>query len=89
MSLTTEAKAQIVTKFQSSAADTGSVNVQVALLTAKISYLTEHLKEHKKDVHSRRGLVAVVNQRKSLIKYLKNRNFAAYTALIKELGIRK
>lgn len=89
MALTTEAKASLVTKFKQSANDTGSVEVQVALLSANITSLTEHLKKHKKDVHSKRGLVGMVNRRRKLLNYLKDRNEGKYQSLIAELGIRK
>lgn len=89
MALTTVAKAELVNKFQQSANDTGSVEVQVALLSANIISLTEHLKMHKKDVHSRRGLVGMVNRRRKLLNYLKGRNETRYQTLIAELGIRK
>lgn len=89
MALTTEAKAELVTKFQQAANDTGSVEVQVALLSANIVSLTEHLKQHKKDVHSRRGLVGMVNRRRKLLNYLKGRDESRYQTLISELGIRK
>lgn len=89
MSITTEAKAELVNKFKQGPNDTGSVNVQVALLSANIISLTEHLKTHKKDVHSRRGLVGMVNRRRKLLNYLKGRNEAQYQGLIAELGIRK
>jgi small subunit ribosomal protein S15 len=69
--------------------DTGSPEVQVALLTARIVHLTEHFKAHKHDHHSRRGLLKMVNQRKSLLAYLKDRDAARYTALIQKLGLRK
>jgi small subunit ribosomal protein S15 len=89
MALTTEIKAELVTKYQQSANDTGSVEVQVALLSANIVSLTEHLKMHKKDVHSRRGLVGMVNRRRKLLNYLKGRNETRYQTLISEIGIRK
>ena len=89
MALTTEAKASIVEKFQRTSQDTGSSEVQIALLSANISSLTEHLKIHKKDVHSRRGLVAMVSRRRKLLDYLKRKNRQSYTDLIKDLGIRK
>ena len=89
MALTTITKAELVNKFKQSANDTGSVDVQVALLSADIVSLTEHLKKHKKDVHSKRGLVGKVNQRRKLLNYLKGKNEAKYLALIAELGIRK
>ncbi len=89
MALTTDTKAQLVEKFKQGANDTGSVQVQVALLSANISSLTEHLKQHKKDVHSKRGLVGMVNKRRKLLNYLKGKNEPQYQALIEELGIRK
>lgn len=89
MALTTVAKAELVNKYQKDANDSGSVEVQVALLTANILSLTEHLKVHKKDVHSRRGLVGMVNRRRKLLNYLKNKEEARYSKLIKELGLRK
>lgn len=89
MALTTETKASIVAKFQRAAQDTGSSEVQIALLSANISSLTEHLKVHKKDVHSRRGLVGMVSRRRKLLDYLKTKDRQGYTDLIKELGLRK
>jgi small subunit ribosomal protein S15 len=89
MSLTTEAKASIINKFQRNSSDTGSSEVQIALLSANINALTEHLKVHKKDVHSRRGLVKMVSQRRKLLNYLKGKDGKNYADLIKELGIRK
>lgn len=89
MALTTITKAELVNKFQQSAGDTGSVDVQVALLSADIVSLTEHLKKHKKDVHSKRGLVGKVNRRRKLLNYLKGKSEAKYQALIAALGIRK
>lgn len=89
MALSTEAKAEIVKKYQLAANDSGSVEVQVALLTANIGSLTEHLKTHKKDVHSRRGLVGMVNRRRKLLNYLKNKDETRYQQLIDTTGIRK
>ena len=89
MALTTDTKAQLVEKFKHGANDTGSVQVQVALLSANISSLTEHLKQHKKDVHSKRGLVGMVNKRRKLLNYKKKKNEPQYQALIEELGIRQ
>lgn len=89
MALTTEAKADIINKFQKSANDSGSAEVQVALLSANISSLSEHLKVHKKDVHSRRGLVRMVNRRRKLLRYLKGKDSTAYQKLIEQLGLRK
>jgi len=69
--------------------DTGSADVQVALLTARIKHLTEHFKTHKKDHHSRRGLLRLVSQRKKLLSYVKNNDIASYSNLISRLGLRK
>lgn len=79
----------VIQEYQSSDKDTGSSNVQVALLTARIKHLTEHFKIHKKDKHSRRGLLNLVSQRKKLLSYLKRTNFSAYSDLIARLGLRK
>ncbi len=87
--ITKEQKAEIVAKFAQSEGDTGSPQVQVALLTARINDLNEHLKEHKKDHHSRRGLLKMVGHRRNLLKYLQNKDINAYRDLIKELGLRK
>ncbi len=87
--LNTEVKADIVKRFQKDVNDTGSTAVQVALLSANIKSLTEHLKVHKKDLHSMRGLVGMVSKRRRLLNYLKNTNHVAYTQLIQDLGIRK
>lgn len=87
--LTVEAKAQIVEKFQRSAGDTGSSEVQVALITARINYLTDHLKVHSKDNHSRRGLLNLVSQRRKLLDYLKRTSPDAYAKLIADLGLRR
>ena len=89
MSLTTEAKANIVKKFQRGSYDTGSPEVQIALLSANINALTEHLKVHKKDVHSRRGLIKMVSRRRKLLDYLKDKDNQRYLEIIKELSIRK
>lgn len=88
MALSKEQKEQIVKKFKSGELDTGSVSVQVALLTARINDLTPHFVAHKKDFHGRRGLEHAVAQRRKLLKYLKNSDLKKYTALTKELGIR-
>jgi len=82
-------KAEIVKANARSASDTGSPEVQVALLTARINELTPHFKTHLKDHHGRRGLLKLVNQRKSLLAYLKGRDAERYTALITKLGLRK
>ncbi|MDR2924434.1 MAG: 30S ribosomal protein S15 [Azoarcus sp.] len=89
MALTTESKAQIVTDYQRAQGDTGSPEVQVALLTARINGLTGHFKEHGKDHHSRRGLLKMVSRRRKLLDYLKDQNAEAYRKLIERLGLRK
>jgi small subunit ribosomal protein S15 len=80
---------KIIKEYQTDKNDTGSVDVQVALLTARIKHLTEHFKTHKKDHHSRRGLLKLVSQRKKLLGYLKNKNLDSYASLISRLGLRK
>jgi ribosomal protein S15, bacterial/organelle len=82
-------KAEIVAQFQRAKGDTGSPEVQVALLTARINELTEHFKTHLKDHHSRRGLLRMVSRRRKLLDYLKGRNPDSYRALIEKLGLRK
>ena len=89
MSMAVAVKAEIVKAHARGAADTGSPEVQVALLTARINELTPHFKTHLKDHHGRRGLLKMVNQRKSLLAYLKNGDAERYTALIHKLGLRK
>lgn len=89
MAITAQDKAKIVADFQRAQKDTGSPEVQVALLTSRISYLTEHFKSNKKDNHSRRGLLALVSQRRRLLDYLKRKDQARYQTLIERLGIRK
>lgn len=89
MAITVTQKAEIVAKFQRAAGDTGSSEVQVALLTARINDLTGHFKTHSKDHHSRRGLLKLVSQRRRLLDYLKRTDNAKYASLIKELGLRK
>ena len=79
----------IIKEYQQEAGDTGSTNVQVALLTARIKHLTEHFKVHKKDHHSRRGLLHLVSQRKKLLTYLRGNDATAYSDLISRLGLRK
>ena len=83
------AKKEIIEKFGKNAQDTGSAEVQIALLTDRISHLTGHLKVHPKDVHSRVGLLKMVGKRRRLLNYIKNRNVDDYRALIEKLGIRK
>jgi len=80
---------KVIEENKRSAADTGSPEVQVALLTARIEQLTEHFKIHKKDHHSRRGLLQLVNRRRSLLDYLKSKEIARYKALIEKLGLRR
>jgi len=82
-------KRDVITRFRTHEADTGSPEVQIALLTERISYLTEHFKVHAKDHHSRRGLLMLVGQRRRLLDYLRGRNTDRYQAVVKELGIRK
>jgi small subunit ribosomal protein S15 len=89
MALAAEAKTGIVTKFRIHKSDTGSPEVQVAILSTRISQLTEHFKTHQKDHHSRRGLLTMVAQRRRLLKYLKSRNPERYKNLIQSLGIRR
>ena len=87
--ITKERKAAIVAEFGKTPTDTGSTEVQIALLTERIRELTEHLKDHKKDHHSRRGLLKMVGQRRGLLDYLKKTDIERYRALIEKLGIRK
>tara|TARA_B100000123_G_C25432144_1_gene297845 strand:+ start:51 stop:314 length:264 start_codon:yes stop_codon:yes gene_type:complete len=82
-------KKEIVKDFGKNTTDTGSTEVQVALLTKKINELSEHFKIHKKDHHSRRGLLGMINNRRKLLKYLKGKNEEGYQELIKKLGLRK
>ncbi|MCX8145554.1 MAG: 30S ribosomal protein S15 [Azovibrio sp.] len=89
MAITTEQKAKVVAEFQRAKGDTGSSEVQIALLTARINDLTGHFKEHKKDHHSRRGLLRMVSQRRKLLDYLKNKDINTYRSLIERLGLRK
>ncbi len=89
MGIFPEKKLELITKFRKHVKDTGSPEVQIALLTERIGYLTEHFKTHQKDFHSRHGLLKLVSQRRSLLNYLKRRDIERYRAIIKELGIRK
>lgn len=89
MSLSAEAKSEIVNEYGRSANDTGSPEVQVALLTSRIRHLTDHFKTHKGDHHSRRGLLKMVNQRRSLLDYLKKKDVQRYRDLIERLGLRR
>ena len=89
MSLTVDAKRDIVAKYGRDENDTGSAEVQVALLTARINELTEHLREHRKDHHSRRGLLMLVGKRRRLLNYLQRSDLDRYRELISELGLRR
>jgi small subunit ribosomal protein S15 len=89
MALATEVKESIIGQYQTHEGDTGSPQVQVALLTQRINELTEHFKTHKKDNHSRRGLLKMVSQRRSLLDYLKRRDIEGYHELIGKLGLRR
>lgn len=87
--MTPEKKKEIIAKFQQHEGDTGSPEVQIALLSERIAYLTEHFKTHKKDHHSRRGLLKMVGQRRALLNYLKELDFNRYRNIISELGLRR
>lgn len=87
--ITKEKKQEIIEKFKTHPTDTGSPEVQIALLTFRINDLNEHLKAHKKDHHSRRGLLKMVGQRRNFLTYLKDNNLDKYRSLIQELGLRK
>ena len=89
MSITAEKKTEVVGEYATKAGDTGSPEVQVAVLTTRIINLTEHFKTHKKGVHSRRGLIRMINPRRSLLDYLKRKDQSRYEKLIKSLGLRK
>ena len=89
MAINVEQKAQIISDYQRKAGDSGSSEVQIALLTARINDLTPHFKEHSKDHHSRRGLLRMVSRRRKLLDYLKRTNLDSYRALIGRLGLRK
>ena len=89
MTITAERKAEVIKEHARSDGDSGSPEVQVAILTERITNLTEHFKTHAKDNHSRRGLLMMVNNRRSLLDYLKKKDAARYTALIAKLGLRK
>ena len=89
MALDTEQKQEIIDRYRLHDADTGSPEVQVAILSERISYLTDHFKVHAKDHHSRRGLIKLVGQRRRLLNYLKDRDIERYRALIEQLGLRK
>jgi small subunit ribosomal protein S15 len=83
-----ELKAQVIEQYKTHGADTGSPEVQVAILTTRIRQLTEHMKIHKKDFHSRRGLLVMVGKRRKLLQYLRDKNFSRYQNLIQSLGLR-
>ena len=89
MTLVKERKTEVIDNFKVHAKDTGSAEVQVALLTEKINYLTEHLKVHRKDFHSRRGLLVMIGKRRRLLAYLKSKNPQKYEATIQKLDLRK
>ena len=89
VALTKERKTSLIGDYQKHEGDTGSPEVQIAILTERITYLTDHFKTHAKDHHSRRGLLKLVGQRRRLLDYLKSREFARYAAVIQRLGIRK
>ena len=87
--ITRERKRELASSFGAAETDTGSTKVQVALLTERINHLTEHLREHRHDHHSRRGLLRLVGRRRRLLRYLQRRDLDAYRALIKDLGLRR
>ena len=89
MSITAERKTELIVEYATHEGDTGSPEVQVAILTERISNLTEHLKVHRKDFHSRRGLLIMVGQRRRLLDYLKRKEMGRYETLIKSLGLRR
>lgn len=89
MALTAEQKKEIIDRFRLHGTDTGSTEVQVAILSERISYLTGHFKSHAKDHHSRRGLIKLVGQRRRLLNYLKKKDIERYRTLIEQLGLRK
>ncbi len=89
MSITAERKAELIKEFATKDGDTGSPEVQIAILSERIVNLTEHFKDHKKDVHSRRGLLSLVSKRRRLLDYLKKNGEDRYQTVIKRLGIRK
>ena len=89
MAVTTEDKARILTQYQRTKSDCGSPEVQVAILTERINMLADHFKKHVKDFHSRRGLLTMVSNRRSLLSYLKRSNIDSYRSLIERLGLRK
>ncbi|MEM7053765.1 MAG: 30S ribosomal protein S15 [Pseudomonadota bacterium] len=89
MSFNAEQKQKVVSEHQLSSGDTGSPEVQIALLTARINYLTGHFKTHKKDHHSRKGLIRLVNQRRSLLDYVRRKDVQRYRDIVQRLGLRR
>jgi small subunit ribosomal protein S15 len=89
MSITAERKQELIEKFATKPGDTGSPEVQVAILTERIKNLTDHLNQHKKDFHTRRGLITMVGQRRRLLDYLKRKEVSRYDNIVKELGLRR
>ena len=89
MSITAERKQEVIKQFAREKGDTGSPQVQIAILTERINNLTDHFKDHKKDIHSRRGLLKMVNSRRRLLDYLKAKEEGSYLKIIKDLGLRK
>lgn len=89
MALTQDRKLQLIQEYRTHESDTGSPEVQIAILTEKINYLNEHLREHKHDHHSRRGLLKMVGKRRNLLNYLKNKDITRYRKLIEKLGLRR
>ena len=89
MTLQKEDKTSIIGEYKTHEGDTGSAEVQIALLTARVNYLTEHLKQHKKDHHSRRGLLMMVGQRRRLLNYLSKKDIERYRAVVSRLGLRR
>ena len=89
MAISQERKNELIKEYRTHETDTGSPEVQVAILTSRIQYLTEHLKEHKKDHHSRRGLLKLVGQRRNMLDYLRRKDIERYRSLIERLGLRK
>lgn len=89
MTFTKTGKTEIIHQYQTHEGDTGSSEVQIALLTGRLNYLSEHFKAHSKDHHSRHGLIKIVNRRRKLLDFLKKENFKKYQEIIKELGIRR
>ncbi len=89
MSLTAEQTGKVISEYQLAPGDTGSPEVQIALLSARITHLSDHFDKHKKDHHSRRGLLRMVNQRRKLLRYLKDTDLERYKSLIQRLGLRR